>query len=187
MNGPWFAKTPNPVSTKRPQTISSYYFCLCQEMRTETECSLGLWEIPVHQYQMLTFNHCIMLNHYMRFEVFRTSTDFVVGLNCKQIWIEPLLCASHILHKYFRNTEQFILHLHFFINQKELSDSEYFLSPIFRVLKNTDQIFILWKFCKKQKALKNPIFHTLVLAVASVARSFYSDSFTGLSSFIHCI
>lgn len=44
-----------------------------------------LWEIPIQQYQRLTFNHYIMLNHYIRFEVFENATYFIVGLNCKQI------------------------------------------------------------------------------------------------------
>jgi len=81
-------------------------------------------------------------------------------------------CVLQMLHKHFRSTEWFILHLYFVVNQKRLCDREHFVSPVFRVLKNTDQIFTLWKFCKKHKVLKNRLFQILLLAKAAVARSF---------------
>lgn len=44
-------------------------------------------------------------------------------------------CVLHILKKYFHNTEWFILHLLFFINQKGLSDRENFFTLYLRFWK----------------------------------------------------
>lgn len=91
------------------------------------------------------------------------------------VWIvnrykSSLYCVLQILHKYFRNTEWFILHLCFFINQKRLSDREYL--PILYLGFWKIQTRFLYNESSGRSNTKNPIFRILVLAKASVTRSF---------------
>lgn len=67
-------------------------------------------------------------------------------------------CVLRILHKCLCSTEGFILHLDFFINQEEALWKRRFSPPVFSFLKNTDQTFILWKYCEKQRTLKKSCF-----------------------------
>lgn len=108
-------------------------------------------------------------------------TDFVVVWTASRSQSSPS-CVLHMLYKYFCSSEQFVLHLDFLINQKG-SPTENIFFPIFMVLKNTYQIFSLWK---KRKPLKHPVFHALVWAVAPVVSSFCWGSFTKVL-FIHLL
>lgn len=93
-----------------------------------------------------------MLNHYLRCSRLPPALLWVWTISRSRLGPNSVL---QILHKYFRNTKWFILRLHLFINQKRLSDRKpYYI----RVLKNTDQIFVLWKFYRKQKAQKKSYF-----------------------------
>lgn len=130
MNVPWFA---NRVSTERPPIISWYFF-LCQETRTKSEHSQDLRKIPFNNTKGW---HSIISLYSITAYILRCSK---LPLTLLWVWtvsrsrLSPY-CVLHILKKYFHNTEWFILHLLFFINQKGLSDRENFFTLYLRFWK----------------------------------------------------
>lgn len=140
--GPWSSHAPSPPVWKCEQRLNTVWIC-------------GKYPFNSTQgwHSIITF--CSITTEVLRCSKLSLTLLSVWTISRSRLGPYSVL---QILYKYLCSPEGFILHLCFFINQEEALWKRRFSTPVFRILKNTDQIFLLWKYCKKQRTLKKSCF-----------------------------